>query len=119
MDAQLIAMGPVGLFSGGEGPGLGLLALCFGLIDLPLSLGADTLMLPWTLPQHFDGQRQDFRALIAAIEAGDLARAQSLAHGKPRLLRLKAEHDRTPLHLAVAKGEPELVEWIASETAGD
>ena len=118
LDASMIGIGVSAPFSGNEG-GIGFLLLPFGLVDLPFSIVADTLILPWTIPEQFGSRREDFHALVAAIEAGDIARARSIAEETPGLLNGKAENRRTPLHLAVTKGQLDFVEWIAGETARD
>ena len=54
---------------------IALLLLPFALIDLPLSLVADTLLLPVTIQEHYSSQRRALKELVDAIEDGDLARA--------------------------------------------
>lgn len=89
------------------------------MIDLPFSLVADTLMLPWTIPEQFSERRKELKRFVRAVEKGNLAGAKSLAEKEPELLRCKAENNGTPLHHAVNKGQLELVEWLANETAND
>lgn len=89
------------------------------LVDLPFSLAADTLLLPLTLPEHLSGRRQDCRAFVSAFEARDLVEAKAIAEKRPAVLRLEAHGGRTPLHMAVAEGRVEFVEWLARETAPD
>ena len=118
LDAVVVCASVIAPFSGDEGA-IAFLALPFGLVDLPLSLVVDTVLLPLTLSEEFGNQREDFRALVAAIEAGDLGGARTIAEGRSELLHGSAGDKGTPLHLAVANGQLELVEWVASETARD
>ncbi len=118
LDSKVIGAGVVGAVSANEA-GILILAVPFCLVDLPLSFVADTLLLPVTIREQFGSQRKDLEAFVAAIESGDLARAKILAEKSPEVLRLKADVGRTPLHLAVEKGQLELVDWLAIETARD
>jgi ankyrin repeat protein/uncharacterized protein YceK len=118
LDSQVIAVGVGGAATANES-GILLLAVPFFLLDLPLSFVADTLLLPVTIPEQFGARREEFRALVAPIEAGDIDRSRAIAAARPEVLRLEADLDRTPLHLAVEQGRVDMVEWLASETGAD
>lgn len=96
--------------------GYALLLLPFALVDLPFSLVADSLLLPWTVPEHRSERRQKLRTLVSEIERGNLAGVQAVVAGEPDLLRLDLGKGETPL-LRAARGENHAVTaWLAGES---
>ena len=117
LDAEGLVMSLEAPFADDESSLATLFLPCF-LIDLPLSLAADTLLLPLTIPEHYGSRRQAAKTLVAAIESGNLAEAQAVAQERPGLLRAKLYEGNTPLQLAVRREQPELVAWLATVEAG-
>src|SRR3954470_643393 len=61
------------------------------------------------------GQSQgDHKAFVNAIETGDLAWAERILKGDPRLLKMRDRYQRSPLFLAVSatKKRAEMVSWL-------
>lgn len=104
-------------FRGEDEDGVSLLVAPIVLLDIPLSFVADTLLLPWTIPEQFGQRRKEVRALVAAIEAGDLAGAQAAARRRPEVLNARVRRGNTPLHVAVEGGKSDLVDWLARDAS--
>ncbi len=99
--------------------GIGFLVAPLLLLDMPLSFVADTLLLPKTIPEQFGERRKEVKAFVAAIDAGDLAGAQEVARRTPEVLSARVRESDTPLHVAVERGHPDLVDWLAEDAAKD
>lgn len=105
------------VFRGEDEDGLSLLVAPILLLDIPLSFVADTLLLPRTIPEQFGQRRKEVKALVAAIDAGDLVGAQAAARRSPEVLSARVHRGNTPLHVAVEGGKPDLVDWLARDTS--
>lgn len=100
--------------SGSGGDALALYFVPLFAVDIPLSVVADTFLLPVTIErQRTAGARgQEIEDWKAAVEARDRPTIESFVDGNRKWLDTKVERGRTVLHYAVMDGDGSLVAWL-------
>lgn len=121
-DARWLAAG----FSGGgsgdarsEDAGLACLLVPYAIVDLPLCLVADTLILPITIYQaaNHDEDVKAFRALVVAAGTGDVESARPILERRPGTVGWWNVDGDSALDIAAKKGDLAMVELLVASGA--
>jgi ankyrin repeat protein/uncharacterized protein YceK len=114
LDAAMILAGIAAGFSGNEAS-IGVLVVPFALVDLPLSLLADTLLLPVSFLEL--RKRPFLLEIRESISLGDLDRLKMALASHPELLDRKARDGNSPIQVATNGSRAEIVQYLVSEGA--